>query len=58
MAELERSLRRRVNISISVKGAVTWDCTVDGEGFTESEILAESDSLVAQLRTRYPATEV
>ncbi|KKM44170.1 hypothetical protein LCGC14_1561880, partial [marine sediment metagenome] len=27
--EEERSLRYRVNVSTSVKGIKTWDCTVD-----------------------------
>jgi len=49
-----RSLRRRINVSVSVKGIKTWDCTVDGEGFTQAEILAESDSLVCELEARYP----
>lgn len=53
MAE-EKSLRYRVNISTSVKGIKTWECTVDGTGFTQEEILAESDKLVAQLEKRYP----
>ena len=53
MAE-EKVLRHRVNISTSVKGIKTWECTVDGTGFTQEEILAESDKLVAQLEKRYP----
>jgi len=48
-----QSLRHRINVSVSVKGVPTWDCTVDGTGFTMEEILAESDLLVAQLRDRY-----
>uniref|UniRef100_A0A6M3LD17 Uncharacterized protein n=2 Tax=viral metagenome TaxID=1070528 RepID=A0A6M3LD17_9ZZZZ len=51
----EKSLRYRVNVSTSVKGIKTWDCTVDGQGFTKEEILAESDKLVEALVTRYPA---
>jgi len=51
---VEQSLRYRVNISTSVKGVKTWEATVDGSGFTEAEILAFSDSLVAQLERRYP----
>ena len=50
------SLRYRVNISTSVKGIKTWECTVDGEGFTQQEILKESDQLVASLEARYPIT--
>lgn len=56
---MDQSLRYRVNISTSVKGVKTWECTVDGAGYTEAEILAFSDSLVAQLEQRYPvAVEV
>jgi hypothetical protein len=29
--EQNRRLRYRVNVSTSVKGIRTWDCTVDGE---------------------------
>lgn len=53
--EVTKSLRYRVNISTSVKGIKTFDCTVDGEGFTMDEVLAESDKLVAELMKRYPA---
>lgn len=51
---IERSMRYRVNVSVSVKGQKTWDCTCDGEGYTQEEILAESDKLVAELAKRYP----
>ncbi len=51
---MEQSLRYRVNVSISVKGVETWDCTTDGVGYTEEEILQRSDSLVAKLELRYP----
>ena len=52
---METSLRCRVNVTISVKGVETWDCTVDGLGFTKEEVLKESDELVVELRKRYPA---
>ena len=55
MAEVEKSLRYRVNVTISTKGGETWDCTCDGDGLTMEEILRESDMLVAELRKRYPA---
>lgn len=51
----ERSLRYRVNVSTSVKGIKTWDCTVDGTGYTKQEVLKESDELVSELEKRYPA---
>jgi len=43
-----------VQVSTSVKGIKTWECTVDGEGFDQKEILARSDSLVEALERRYP----
>ena len=53
----ERSLRRRVNVSTSVKGVKTWEATVDGTGYTEDEILEMSDSIVEKLEKRYPVME-
>ena len=69
MAEIQKSLRYRINISTSVKGVKTWDCTVDFEQSTSympeddvdksmQETLRLSDRLVAQLELRYPASEV
>ena len=52
--EQNRRLRYRVNVSTSVKGIKTWDCTVDGE-FEMAEILKRSDELVKELDSRYPA---
>jgi len=51
---MEKSLRQRVNVSISTKGQKTWECTVDGDNYTEDEILEKSDSLVVKLEQRYP----
>ena len=53
MTEINRSLRYRVNVSTSVKGVKTWDCTVDGEGYEMDEVLAKSDELVSKLEQRY-----
>ncbi len=53
--EETKSLRYRINVSTSVKGIKTFECTVDGENFTMDEVLAESDKLVAELMKRYPA---
>ncbi len=53
----EKSLRYRINISTSVKGVKTWDCTVDGQGYTDDEVLAMSDALVAKLEQRYKMPE-
>ncbi len=55
MAENQVSKRYRVNVSTSVKGQKTYDCTVECNGMTMEEILAESDKLVAELDKRYPA---
>lgn len=49
-----KSKRYRINISTSVKGVKTYECTVDMDGYSMEEILAESDKLVAELDTRYP----
>ena len=54
--ELERSLRYRVQVSTSVKGVKTWECTVDGLEYTMEQVLAESDRLVLALEGRYPPT--
>ena len=54
MAEIERSLRYRVNVSTSVKGIKTFDCTVDMLNAPMEEVLVESDKLVAELEKRYP----
>jgi len=54
MSEIERSLRYRINVSTSVKGIKTFDCTVDGLNFTMAEVLAKSDKLVSELESRYP----
>ena len=50
-----KSLRRRVNVSISTRGQRTWDTTVDGVGYSREEILAESDAMVQAMEARYPA---
>ena len=55
MEEITKSVRYRINISTSVKGVKTFDCTVDMLGYTMEETLIESDKLVAELTKRYPA---
>ena len=47
-------VRYRVNVSTSVKGIKTYECTVDCEGCTMPEVLEASDKLVAELDKRYP----
>jgi hypothetical protein len=47
--------RYRVNVSTSVKGVKTYDCTVDFEGDDDyCSVLKASDELVAELDKRYP----
>ncbi len=48
-------IRRRINISTSVKGIKTFDCTCEGENITLEALLKESDKLVKALDLRYPA---
>ena len=55
MIEETRTKRYRINISTSVKGIKTYDCTVDMQGSEMSEVLAESDKLVKALDERYPS---
>ena len=52
--EEHKSLRYRVNVSTSVKGVKTWDCTVDGQNYGMDEVLDLSDQLVLKLEQRYP----
>uniref|UniRef100_A0A6M3XYQ1 Uncharacterized protein n=1 Tax=viral metagenome TaxID=1070528 RepID=A0A6M3XYQ1_9ZZZZ len=54
MTEVEKSVRHRINVSISVKGIKTYDCTVDMLNASMEEALIESDKLVAELDKRYP----
>ena len=53
--EQVKSLRRRINVSTSTRGVITWDTTGDGVGYTREEILAESDAQVQAMQARYPA---
>jgi len=52
--EAEPTYRFRVNTSISVKGVITWDCTVEGTGVEMAELLEKHDELIGQLNQRYP----
>ena len=52
--ELQKSIRRRTNITSTTKGALTFDATVETENMTEAEHLAELDSLLAQCKLRAP----
>ena len=53
-SEIAKSLRYRVNISRGMKGNVSFEATVDGQGFPMDEVLAKSDELVSKLEARYP----
>ena len=46
--------RIRINVSTSVKGIKTYDCTVEVHGNMD-EALSMSDTLIAELDKRYPA---
>jgi len=63
MEEVMPKYRTRINVSTSVKGVKTWDCTVeeisDNIPPTQKDIvLSASDALVKELENRYPITEV
>jgi hypothetical protein len=47
--------RHRVKVTQSTKGMLSFECGVEGVGYTRDEALAESDALVAALLHRYPA---
>ena len=51
---MEVSKRYRINVSTSVKGVKTYDCTVDFTNVTMEATLVESDLLVGLLDKRYP----
>jgi len=51
--DLREDVRRRVKVTISTKGVVTWDCTIEVLGGTIDDVLRESDSLVNELERRY-----
>jgi len=46
--------RIRINVSTSVKGIKTYDCTIEVHGNMD-EALSMSDTLIAELDKRYPA---
>tara|TARA_R100001594_G_scaffold113627_1_gene148504 strand:- start:658 stop:915 length:258 start_codon:yes stop_codon:yes gene_type:complete len=50
----EKSYRYRINISRSVKGVFTFDCTVEGTDAPMDEVLQKSDELRQELVSRYP----
>jgi aryl-alcohol dehydrogenase-like predicted oxidoreductase len=50
--EITKSLRRRMNLTISTKGVITWDTTVDGVGYSLEELTTELDAQVKALVAR------
>ena len=50
------NFRRRVNVSQSVKGVITFECTVESDDASQAEVLRESDNMVWELKRRYPVT--
>ena len=54
---MEVSKRYRVNVSTSVKGIKTYECTVETTADQPDmrQVLDESDKLVKALDERYPA---
>ena len=49
--------RRRVNMSVSVKGGVTWDLTVEAlpeSGMTIEDLFGEVDRMRAECEARCP----
>ena len=52
-AEAAKAFRHRVNVSFTSKAKPSFECTVEGTGFTREEIEAESNALVLSLMERY-----
>lgn len=52
--ELQKSIRRRTNVTSTTKGLLTFDATVETENMTEEEHLSHLDSLIATMKSRYP----
>tara|TARA_R110002110_G_scaffold17639_10_gene75082 strand:- start:2519 stop:2773 length:255 start_codon:yes stop_codon:yes gene_type:complete len=50
----EPIMRYRINTSTSVKGIITFDCTVEGTGADMADVLRQHDVLMAELYMRYP----
>lgn len=52
--ELQKTIRRRSNVESTVRGVLTFSCTVETENMTEAEHLAHLDSLLAEMKARAP----
>ena len=55
--EMQYQRRIRIEVSTSVKGVHTYSCTVELVDKDLTDVVAESDRLVALLDARYPAKE-
>ncbi len=55
--EVEKKLRRRIKVSETSKGLISWEHTIDGENFTKEELLEMSDDMTEELKKRYPVQE-
>jgi len=55
--ELQKSIRRRTNVTSTTKGALTFDATIETENMTEEEHMAHLDSLLAQMKQRAPLAQ-
>tara|TARA_Y100000401_G_C8280985_1_gene203423 strand:+ start:120 stop:317 length:198 start_codon:yes stop_codon:yes gene_type:complete len=53
MDKNKKQMRYRINVSTSVKGIKTYDCTVDGDGCEMEDVIIASDLLVKVLDARY-----
>ncbi len=53
----EKRVRYRANVSMTSTGKMGFDCTVESDGMTMQEVLAESDKFVAELKKRYQPIE-
>ena len=51
---MEKTIRYRINVSTSVKGVKTYECTVDAENYEMVDVIRKSDELVAILDKKYP----
>jgi hypothetical protein len=51
---MEKTIRYRINVSTSVKGVKTYECTVDAENYEMVDVIRKSDELVAILDAKYP----
>ena len=56
-SEVTESVRRRINVTRGMTGNISFETTVETEGYTLEETLTMSDELVKALTERYPHKE-